>query len=94
MANRIHAIKFLENYDLQNRILNIKSEAEVSPSLLDELKCIEGLDLTDAQPDLGFYRMLATEYDRYLQEKHLDNISLVITGIDNTPFHRTTVSTS
>lgn len=84
MANRIHAIKFLENYDLRNRILNI--EAEASPSLLDELKCIEGLELTDAQPDLGFYRMLSAEYERYLQEEYLDNISLVITGIDNTTF--------
>ncbi|WP_458124745.1 hypothetical protein [Paenibacillus sp. Z3-2] len=86
MTNRTHAIKFLQNHDLWKQALNITSEGTVSPSLLNELKHIEGSEATGRQLDLGLYRLLADEYDRYLQEEHLDYISLVITGVDDIPF--------
>jgi len=86
MANRSHAINYLENHDLQKQVLDTKPEDAACLSVLNVLKHLENSGMTGKQPDLGFYRYLAAEYDRYLQKEYLDNITLEITGVGNTRF--------
>lgn len=86
MANRTNAIDFLNNHDLWNCVLNINLEEPADSSVLNVLKHIESSGRGDKQPDLDFYWHLAAEYERYLQKEHLDNITLVITGVGNTSF--------
>lgn|GEM_PF-6571609 len=86
MANRSHAIDYLENHDLWKQVLDTKPGDAACASVLNVLKHIESSGMTGKQFDLGFYRYLAAEYDRYLQKEYLDNITLEITGVGNTHF--------
>ena len=75
-------IQFLRDDALQSLIqnLNFKERNTQSLSLLKKQLSTELLT------DLKLYQSLSSEYDQFLQDKYLDNIHLVISGIDHQLF--------
>ncbi|MNW49703.1 hypothetical protein D3C74_271330 [compost metagenome] len=81
MSIESFATNFLENHDLWQSVLNSNLNHANSNSLtLQETKT------TGTVSSLSLYKSLAFEFDQFLQDRYLDNILLVINGIDRHVF--------
>ncbi|MDO3409706.1 hypothetical protein QWJ34_08010 [Saccharibacillus sp. CPCC 101409] len=81
MTNNSLTTQFLKNRDLWQLILTLASKKQDSEGI-----SVGILDTAETPINLSIYETLATEYNQFLQEGYLSNISLVINGIDGQLF--------
>ena len=90
MTNRANSIEFLEHYPLFKQVFELNSEGTPN-SDLSKLQILEATDMPRDQINTHFhensyYRALAGEYEHFRDDRYIENIHLVINGVDGKTF--------